>query len=141
MARPSSVTLALASVDLFAGLNQRQLGRIAGCAKEMTYSAGTEMVVEGGADGRFFLIMEGDARVIRKGRTVARLTPGSFFGEVAVIDNEPRSATVVADTPVRALTIARWHFRSLLLEHPQMAYKVMLELCRRWREKDASPTA
>lgn len=129
----------LASVDLFQSLSKRELQRVLKTAKEVAFEEGDAMVREGEEDGRFYLLLDGTARVVQGRRTVARLGTGDYFGEISVIDGEPRSATVLATSPVRALTLARWNFRPLLEEHPPIARKVLLEMCRRVRELDRSP--
>jgi CRP/FNR family cyclic AMP-dependent transcriptional regulator len=129
----------LASVDLFQGLSHRELQRVMKTAKELVFEDGATVVSEGDEDGRFYLLVEGAARVVKGRRTLATLGPGDYFGEISLIDGEPRSATVVATAPIRALTLARWNFRPLLDEHPAIAQKVLLEMCRRVRELDRSP--
>lgn len=136
---PSIPTDVLASVDLFQGLSKRELQRVLKSAKEVGFEEGDAMVREGEEDGRFYLLLDGNARVMQGRRTVAQLGAGDYFGEISVIDGEPRSATVLATSPVRALTLARWNFRPLLEEQPAIARKVLLEMCRRVRELDRSP--
>ena len=136
---PSISADVLASVDLFQSLSKRELQRVLKSAKEVAFDEGDAMVREGEEDGRFYLLLEGTARVMQGRRTVAQLGAGDYFGEISVIDGEPRSATVLAASPVRALTLARWNFRPLLDEHPAIARKVLLEMCRRVRELDRSP--
>jgi CRP-like cAMP-binding protein len=137
MAKPAADVLS--TVDLFQSLSKRELQRLMSSAKELTFVVGDSIVTEGDEDGRFYLLLEGAARVAKGRRTLAKLGPGDYFGEISLIDGEPRSATVLATEPVRALTIARWHFRPLLEEHPAIARKVLLEMCRRVRELDRTP--
>jgi CRP/FNR family cyclic AMP-dependent transcriptional regulator len=135
MPRTTRPELALvADVELFRGLSRRDLTRILDAAKEMDFHEGAEMAVQGEPGGRFFLILEGEARVVVNGRTRRRLGRGDYFGELSLIDGGPRSASVVADTPVRTLSIAAWNFRPLLKEHPTIASAVLLEMCRRLRD-------
>jgi CRP-like cAMP-binding protein len=70
------------------------------------------------------------------GRTRRRLGPGSFFGEISLLDRGPRTATVVAETPVRALSLSAWNFRAALKEHPSLAVKMLEE----WPAGSAPPT-
>jgi CRP-like cAMP-binding protein len=123
----------VAQVELFAGLSRRDLVRILDAAKEMDFRTGAEVAVQGEPAGRFFLVVEGDARVVINGRTRARLGRGDYFGELSLIDGGTRSATVVADTPLRTLSIAEWNFRPLLKEHPSIAHAMLVEMCRRLR--------
>src|SRR4249919_3738863 len=90
----------LAGVPLFADLSRADLRRIASVAKRMRYREGATVVEEGTPGGRFFAIQSGHAEVVSKGRTQARLGPGAYFGELSVIDGEPRSATVIATDPL-----------------------------------------
>jgi CRP/FNR family transcriptional regulator, cyclic AMP receptor protein len=127
------------AVDLFQSLSKRELKQVSANAKELTFADGEAVVSEGDEDGCFFLILEGDARIVQGKRTLATLGPGDYFGEISLIDGEPRSATVVATSALRTLSLARWNFRPLLEEHPAIARKVLLEMCRRVRELDRSP--
>ena len=124
----------VASVPLFRGLSRRDLGRILDAAKEMDFKEGAAVARQGEPAGRFFLIVEGNARVVVNARTRARLGRGDYFGELALIDGGPRSATVVADTPLRTLSIAEWNFRPLLKEQPSIAHAILVEMCRRLRD-------
>ena len=72
------------------------------------------------------------------GRTRRRLGPGSFFGEISLLDRRPRTATVVAETPVRALSLSAWNFRAALKEHPSLAVKMLEELASRVRTANPS---
>ena len=137
MAKPAADVLS--SVDLFQGLSKRELQRLMASAKELAFEAGDTIVAEGDEDGRFYLLIEGDARIVKGRRTLAVLGPGDYFGEISLIDGEPRSATVVAESPIRALTLARWNFKPLLDEQPAITRKLLLEMCRRVRELDRSP--
>ncbi len=129
----------LSTVDLFQGLSKRELQRVMASAKDLSFAEGDAIVTEGEEDGRFYLLLDGNARIVQGKRTVANLGPGDYFGEISLIDGEPRSATVLATSPIRALTLARWNFRPLLEEHPAIARKMLLEMCRRVRELDRSP--
>jgi CRP/FNR family transcriptional regulator, cyclic AMP receptor protein len=137
MANPTADVLS--TVDLFQSLSKRELQRLMATAKELSFGEGDLVVKEGDEDGRFFLLLEGDAHVVRGKKTLATLGPGDYFGEISLLDGEPRSANVVAKSPLRTLSLARWNFRPLLEEHPPIARKVLLEMCRRVRELDRSP--
>jgi CRP-like cAMP-binding protein len=123
----------LGAVDLFRGLRPKEVERIHESGREMRFRAGTDVVTEGGPTGRFFLILEGSARVAVGGDTVNRIGPGDYFGELSLIDGGPRSARVTAETPLRTLSLAEWNFRPLLREHPTIARALLLEMCRRLR--------
>jgi len=91
--------------------------------------------------GRFFLILDGEAKVTVGNRTRRVLRAGDYFGEISLIDGQPRSATIVAATPLRTLALAEWNFRSALLTNPGIARKLLVELCRRLRSAESSVTA
>ena len=137
MAKPNADVLS--SVDLFQGLSKRELQRLMATAKELTFEEGDTVVAEGDEDGRFYLLLEGGAKIVQGRRTLATLGPGDYFGEISLIDGEPRSATVLTTAPVRALTLARWNFKPLLEEQPSLTRKLLVEMCRRVRELDRSP--
>ena len=132
-------TLALlANIDVFRGFSQRDLARVADMAKEIDFGPGVPMTQEGEAGGRFFVVVEGEADVIVDGETVNTLGPGDSFGEISLLDERPRAATVLARTPVRTVSLASWNFRPLLIEHPTMAWAVLLEMCERIRTLQVS---
>jgi CRP-like cAMP-binding protein len=137
MAKPNPDVLS--SVDLFQGLSKRELQRLMATAKELTFAEGDTVVNEGDEDGHFYLLLDGSAHIVRGRKTLATLGPGDYFGEIALIDGEPRSAAVVTTSPVRALTLARWNFKPLLEEQPSITRKLLVEMCRRVRELDRSP--
>jgi len=84
------------------------------------------------------VIVDGDAQVLVNGRFVLRLGPGQFFGELALLDDEPRSATVAAMNQLSTLSIAAFNFRSLLKSNASITYKVLLALCHRLRAAERS---
>lgn len=130
----------LRRVPLFEGLSKPQLRYVLRETKEEPFSPGQTIVREGTSGGRFYLILEGRAKVIINNRSRRTLGPGDFFGELSLIDREPRSATVQAETHIRALSIASWNFLALLQEHWSMGHKVMVELSKRIRALDRSLT-
>jgi len=131
----------LAEVPLFAGLSKKELGAIAGAAKEVSHGPGDFLAKQGDAGVGFFLIVEGTARVVVGGRTRRRLGPGDTFGEIALLDNGPRTASVIAETPVRLLGVTAWAFRSLLAQHPSITLKLLEEVAGRLRTASTSITA
>jgi CRP-like cAMP-binding protein len=124
----------LSTVPLFANLNARQLKKVARTATEDHYEAGDVIVREGGQTETLFVIVEGTAKVIRKGRTVARRSAGEFFGEISMIDARPRVASVVADTPMRCLVLYHDGLRKLVIDDPQMAWCLLTTLAGRVRD-------
>jgi CRP-like cAMP-binding protein len=135
-AKTDPVLEQLARVPLFSALSRRELQVIASMAKPASFPAGTEIVEEGTRGGRFFLITQGQVDVLVNGHRITGLGPGATFGEIALIDEGPRTATVRARSDVDTLGIASFNFRPLLKNEPGVAYKLMVELCRRLREAD-----
>ena len=137
MASRSEQVNLLSGVELFAGLTKKEAGKVLQFMRDINYGAGKVMVEEGDNGGRFFLITSGTAVVSRRGRRVRKLGPGDSFGDIALIDGGPRSATVTAETPVSTLSLAIWNFKAALLENPTITYKLLLVLCKRLRESEA----
>jgi CRP/FNR family cyclic AMP-dependent transcriptional regulator len=131
----------LVTVPLFSRLSRRELKRVGQVAKEVSFASG-DVVAEEGEEGlTFYVILAGEAQVRRKGRRVAKLMPGDFFGEISLLDGGPRTASVVADTPLRCLSILRWDFRGLLEKDPSLVPKILRELALRLRQTERSVTA
>jgi len=130
----------LADVPLFAGLKNKQLKSIADSfARERSYNEGQVIEQEGGSAVAFYLITDGAVEVRKRQRKVAKLGKGQFFGEMALIDNQPRSATVIAmGTNTKALVMPSWSFKAAIKKDPQLAMGVMGELARRLRETTKS---
>jgi CRP/FNR family transcriptional regulator, cyclic AMP receptor protein len=134
--RSAQVNL-LSGVALFAGLTKKEAGFVLQFMRDHDYPAGRVIVEEGETGGRFFLIVSGTVVVTRRGRRIRRLGPGDSFGDIALIDGGPRSATVAAETPVSTLSLAIWNFKATLLENPSITYKLLLALCRRLRDAES----
>jgi CRP-like cAMP-binding protein len=129
---------ALANIDLFRGLSARDLAKVAAMAKELNFAAGQAITGEGEAGARFYVLLDGEADVVIGGDIINQLKAGDYFGEISLIDGQPRTATIVARSPLRTLSLSSWNFRPLLKEHPSIAECVLLQLCRRLRETEAS---
>ena len=138
MAVSNDLAVMLRSVPLFEGLEPKELQAVLRCADEVRHAAGKAVVREGGEGIGFHLILDGEATVTQGGRELRRLRPGDYFGDIALLDGQPRTATVTAQGPVRTLSITAWNFKPLLIEHPAMAQKLLVELCRRLRNAEAS---
>ena len=132
---------ALAGVPLFVGLSRRHLRHIAGLMEEQQVEKGAALAEEGKPGDDFHVILEGEAKVTRGSRTINRLLPGDFFGEIALIDGGPRTASVVAQTPVTTLRLDRARFRKLLEQEPTVVVKMLEELARRLRSNERSLSA
>jgi len=129
----------LGKVPIFSECSRRELAIIARAAKEVSHKQGTVIAREGERGIGLFLILEGECKVTIGGRTKARLGPGDFFGEVALLDGGPRTATVTATTDVRLVGITGWVFRGLLMEHPSIALKTLEAVAGRLRSVAKEP--
>lgn len=116
----------LKRVPLFSGLGQRQLRRLARDFKEHDFSPGMTPVQEGQMSGiGFFVILEGEASVSVEGKKVGRLRPGDHFGELGLISDRARTATVTAEGPLRCVKLAMWDFRRFVKDNPDVAWKLL----------------
>jgi CRP-like cAMP-binding protein len=116
----------LKRVPIFSELNQRQLRRLGHHCKERSFRPGAEIVRQGQMSGvDFFVIAEGEAKVTVDGRQVGKLRPGDHFGELALIGERVRLSTVTAETPMRCLVMASWHFRKFVNSNPDVAWKLL----------------
>jgi len=118
-------------VPLFARCSRAELKEIALLADEIDLHEGKEMTREGEPGREFFVLLEGTADVKKNSRRVNTLGAGDFFGEIALVSREPRTATVTATSPVRALVITDRSFRRLLDDAPQVQTKVMEAMAER----------
>ena len=118
-------------VPLFAHCSKRELEQIAQIADEIDLRKGKEMTRQGSRGREFFVLLEGDASVNKDGRRINTLRAGDFFGEIALVSDTPRTATVTAASPVRALVITDRSFKRLLEEMPQIQAKVLSALADR----------
>ena len=121
----------LRRVPLFEGCSQKELGQISMLADEISMPAGRTLIKEGAKGREFFVLVDGTVDIRRKGRKLGSLDTGDFFGEIALLTETPRSATVVTATPVRLLVITGPSFRRLLDETPSIQGKVLTALARR----------
>ena len=123
----------LGDVSLFEGLSKQDLTKIEKLGKEVEFPKGKTIVTEGEDGVGFHLILEGKAAVIVNGRKRSTMGPGTWFGELSLIDRGPRTATVTTETPVRTFSLLSWEFLPLLDKNPRIARKIMIEMCRRLR--------
>jgi CRP-like cAMP-binding protein len=110
---------------------------LANVARDYHYDAGDVVVAEGDQSGRFHLIVSGRATVTVGDQVVAEFGPGSYFGELAMIDRQPRSATVTAAEELHTLSLASISMRPVLREHPEISFKMLEKLAARLRATDA----
>jgi CRP/FNR family cyclic AMP-dependent transcriptional regulator len=128
----------LAGVPMFRALSKKDLGRVARLAEDYQVPKGQVLVAEGKRESQFYLIVDGRARVTRARRTVAKLGPGDYFGELALLDPGPRNATVTAESDMEVLELGSREFGGLLEEVPGIARKLLAGLARRLHEADAT---
>jgi len=121
----------LRKVPIFIGLSDRQLKHLAKDSMGRRYSDGDTIVKQGDEGIAFFLILDGRAEVRRKGKRLAGLGPGDFFGEMALFDDEPRSADVVATQPTSCLVLSKWEFWGFAMKEPKMLRGMLGEMARR----------
>jgi len=121
----------LQRVPLFAGCSKSELKELAMTADEIDLREGRVLTKEGSPGREFFVLVEGTARVTRKGRKVADLGPGDWFGEIALITDAPRTATVTATSPVDVLVITDRRFRRVVETMPSIAIKVLASVGER----------
>lgn len=140
-ARNDPTAKALSQVKLFSGLSPKELGVLAGLVRPFKFAAGEEIVREGDEGSRFYLINDGTADVTVRGKVVAQLGPGDHFGEIAVLDRQPRAATVTATTPMTTSSLASFSLRPVLREHPELLEKLLVQVCQQLREAQATSPA
>lgn len=124
-------------LPLFELCSKRDLRRIASLAEERTLDAGTELIHEGEPGREFYVVVDGQVDVRRRGRRIARLAEGSYVGEIALLSRSPRTATVVAATPLRVLAISGRDFVELLDSLPELWLKVARTLADRVEADEA----
>ncbi|HYK06980.1 MAG TPA: cyclic nucleotide-binding domain-containing protein [Gaiellaceae bacterium] len=123
------MSVQLQEVPLFSGLSQRQLKRLARLFKERRFAAGRPVVKQGEMSGvGFFVISAGEASVTVDGAYVKGLGPGDSFGELALISQQERAATVTADTPLTCQVINLWDFRSFAKDNPEITWKLLQQV-------------
>jgi CRP-like cAMP-binding protein len=121
----------LGRTQLFQGLSKNDLVALAKVTEDMDAPAGKVLCREGELGHEFFVIVEGEVDVTKDGRHLRTTGAGDFFGEIALIDNVPRTATVTAKTPLRFFVLTRQSFSALMHQQPQIERKIMVELAKR----------
>ena len=124
----------LRDVPLFAELDENDLEHLSRQLHERRFPEGTDVTSEGSTGAGFFVISEGNAHVTVGGEQRATLGPGDHFGEIALIDDGVRSASIVAATDLLCYGLTPWEFRPFVEEHPQVAWALLQVLARRFRE-------
>ncbi|MDR7486231.1 MAG: cyclic nucleotide-binding domain-containing protein [Armatimonadota bacterium] len=134
MAEPAVVTAYLMQVPIFKDIPARLLESVARSMRERIYEPGQVIVKQGDPGVGFFLITEGRVEVSHDNRHIRFLGPGEFFGEMALMEERPRSATVTARERTTCLQLVRWDFRALLKENPDLAVRILEVVVQRLRE-------
>lgn len=134
MADVSSYLQSLRKVPIFSSLPAKEVESIARSVKERVYEPGTVIVKQGDPGVGFFLIAEGRVEVAHDGHKIREMGPGEFFGEMALMEERIRTATVTAKERTRCLQLVRWDFRALLKENPELAVKMLEVVVQRLRE-------
>jgi CRP/FNR family cyclic AMP-dependent transcriptional regulator len=124
---------ALRRCPFFAGLSRGELLELAKVSEDMEVEEGKVLTREGQSGSEFFVIVDGEVSVMKNGQEIRTLGPGDFFGEIALLEDTPRTATVVAKTPLRFFVLTRQSFRSMLAHQPELEQKVLAALEERVR--------
>ena len=138
MADKEKAVSILAKVPLFKGLGKRQLEKLARIMVDRTCEEGEVIVPQGQTGYGFFVIASGAAKAVRErsdGSEVVVNTfgPGEYFGELSMLDDGPRTVTVIATEPTRCLVLPRWNFLGVLRQDGEMTVSIMIELAKRFR--------
>ena len=133
MAAPEEL---IRQVPLFADLNKKELQGLASTMKERQFDAGDTIASEGSTGIGFFIIDDGEATVSVHGEDVNTLTHGDYFGEVALIDDGARTATITAETPIKCYGITSWEFRPLVENNAKLAWKMLETMAKRLRDSE-----
>jgi CRP/FNR family transcriptional regulator, cyclic AMP receptor protein len=128
---------ALGRCPFFAELSRGELMELAKATEDMEVEEGRALTREGESGREFFVIIEGEVAVTKDGSEIRKMGPGDFFGEIALIEDTPRTATVTAATPLRFFVLTRQSFRSLLAHQPELEQKVNEALEERLRTTEA----
>ena len=124
----------LAACPLFGGIGADGVTALAGRATEVDFPAGRVIARQGEIGTGFFVVVSGGVRVVRDGTVLAHLGPGEFFGELSVLDGQPRNAMVAAETATTCLALASWDFEAVLTENPRIALAILRGVAVRLRE-------
>ncbi len=126
----------LKRVPLFSDLDRKELGRVAASMKQRIFEAGDTVTSEGQTGVGFFVIEEGEAKVTVGGNERRRLGPGDYFGEVALLNESARTATITAESDLRCYGLTSWEFRPLVETHGSIAWKLLQVMSKTYQ----SPT-
>jgi CRP/FNR family cyclic AMP-dependent transcriptional regulator len=136
-----TIATELKEVPLFAECSQRELLAVAHAVREVDHKAGTVIAREGEPGIGLFIVRDGTASVSIGGVNKGTITPGEFFGEIALLDGGPRTATVTAVSDMKLLGLTEWVFRGLVQRHPSIAIKTLQAMASRLRKATNAATA
>jgi CRP-like cAMP-binding protein len=139
VAKPK-LEVVLGLVPMFRGLSKRQLKHLADLCEVADYMAEHSIVRQGEPGDAFYVVLTGQAKITIGRRFLGRVLPGDHFGEIAVLDGGPRSATVTSETPMTLLVLRREEFLKALRDDPDLAAQMMVELARMFRRVSDSQT-
>ena len=125
----------LQRVPLFSDLDRKELDRIAASMKERTFSAGDTVTAEGSSGVGFFVIESGNAKVTVGGEDRRRLGPGDYFGEVALLNESARTATITAESDLKCYGLTSWEFRPLVETQPSIAWKLLQAMSKTYQSR------
>ena len=134
---PLSAAETVDLVPLISSLGKRERRKLASGLNERRYSAGDALSSEHDGGIGFFLVAEGSATVTVNGNPRRTLGPGDYFGEMALITGEPRSAAIRADTDMVTYVLSQWNFKPLVVDHPEVAWELLKVLAHRLRATQA----
>ena len=126
----------LEKCTLWSGLDTQDLKAIVKISKQQKFQSGETIVKKGDEGTGFYLVLDGAVEIRSDRKILSKLGPGQFFGEMSVVDTQPRSADVAAVEPSRVLFLSSWSFKSLISERPRIAVKMLQEFVRRLRNTD-----
>lgn len=130
----------LRDVPLFGACTDKQLQFIASRVDELDFPAGKTLCVEGKSGGDFFIVLSGTAEVRRSGQVIGAMKEGDFFGEIALLDNGPRSATIVSTSPMRCLVLGPRQFQDVLHQNGEIAVMLLRAVTQRLRQTGPLPS-
>lgn len=140
MATNKQLTTVLHAVPLFEGLSAKQLRAVADLTEVARFMAGVSIVKQGVIGDSFYVVLTGQAKVVASGRTLNRLLPGGYFGEISLLDGGPRTASVVSETEMTLVMIAQADFLAMLARNPDISICLLEGLARAVRRMDRSLT-
>jgi CRP/FNR family transcriptional regulator, cyclic AMP receptor protein len=140
VATNKQLTTVLHAVPLFEGLSAKQLRAVADLAEVARFMAGVSIVKEGVIGDSFYVVLTGQAKVVASGRTLNRLLPGGYFGEISLLDGGPRTASVVSETEMTLVMIAQADFLAMLAKNPDISICLLEGMARAVRRMDRSLT-